>query len=126
TATAARGPAVVRKVRLSVASLAGSGLSTVRKLSKPGAVDAPAKENTLPREWAPAASWPPATSPEPTSRTTYKGRSAAIGTGEVTRADTPTRSGPRPPGDEGFDTSTVVRSMGGTVTCRVVTCPCSS
>ena len=49
------------------------------------------------------------TTPEPTSRTTYSARSAAMGTDERRCADTPSRSGPSPPGDAPSATSTVVR-----------------
>src|SRR5689334_4912499 len=95
------------------------GFCRVRKSFSPERVSAPENPNKVWRAVAPSTSVAPATLPVPKLWTTYWGRSATIGTSEVTSVETPWIPGPTP--FWLWNTSTVRRLCGLTVTFRVVT-----
>src|SRR5437899_8836325 len=111
-------PVGVRTVRVRCEVAEALTFWTVRKVSLPGAVEPAANEATSDAAWAPWATWPPSVTPEPRSHTTYWALSATMGWPAESRADMPTRPGPRPPGDDASNTSTVTRLPPPTVTER--------
>src|SRR5437879_5083072 len=86
----------------------------VRKSFSPGAVEAFENSKVVPVVVDPGTSCAPATTPLPKLKTMYIGRSATIGTSELTVTDTPPTPGPTP--FAASNTATVNRLWDGTCT----------